>query len=207
MFEDYQPDPQWPERDDLIFKSADDLPADAAGAVGLKSDQKRTVHVHSVGRLREDGLKEISVQCIQPAGSRFVFLSDDSADAGGDERAPNGLTYLSAGVAFCFMTQLGRYAQIAKQDLQAYRIVQDTTFGLCRDYDPSALPVETLVCLEIGEDDDKCAQAGPHGRTRPATCMVPIDWKRRWKSAGETSSGGCWRATRRISAGNAARTC
>ena len=158
IFDECQPVTDAEVAEDIIAKADEDLPEAAGGAVGLKSDQKRVVHVHTEGRLREDGLKEISVQCIQPAGSRFVLLSDDSRDVGGQERAPNGLAYLSCGVAFCFMTQLGRYAQIVKQKLHGYRIVQDTTFGLCRDYDPSALPVETLVCLDTEEHEDHTIQ-------------------------------------------------
>lgn len=100
-------------------------------AVGMASEQKRLVEVRAVLSLRDDGLKSIQVQCIKPAGgSVFNFLSDDPACFGGQERAPTGLQYLSAGVAFCFMTQLGRFAGIVKQDLQAYRIVQDTRFSL-----------------------------------------------------------------------------
>jgi uncharacterized OsmC-like protein len=134
----------------LIRKDESAVPAPAGGAVGLKSDQKRCVHVRTDARLRPDRLKELAVQCIQPAGSRFVFLSDDAAEAGGQGRAPCGLTYLSAGIAFCFMTQLGRYAQIAKLDLRGYRIVQDTVFRHGAPYDPAALPVDTFVCLDSG---------------------------------------------------------
>ena len=139
-----------PAVDDIIVKDEATPPPPSEGAVGLKSDQKRAVHVHTDARLRPDGLKELAVQCIQPAGSRFVFLSDDAADVGGQERAPSGLAYLSAGVAFCFMTQLGRYAQIKKQDLSGYRIVQDTVFRHGSPYDPAAFPVDTFVCLESG---------------------------------------------------------
>ena len=143
---------------DIIVKSGESPPPGASPAVGLKADQRRTIHVRSEGRLRGDGLKEISVQCIQPAGSRFTLLSDESRDCGGEERAPNGLSYLSAGIAFCFMTQLGRYAQIVKQKLNGYRIVQDTSFGLCQRYDPTALPVETLVLLDTEESRDNSRQ-------------------------------------------------
>ena len=67
-------------------------------AVGLAAEQKRVVHVRTEGCIRYDGLKSITVQCIQPAGSRFEFLSDDSRATGGQERAPSGLAYLSAGL-------------------------------------------------------------------------------------------------------------
>ena len=129
-----------------------------ADAVGLKAEHKRIVHVRSNGTIREDGLKSIEVQCIQPAGSRFEFLSDDSRAEGGQERAPSGLVYLSAGVAFCFMTQIGRYAQITKQQLSRYRIIQDTGFRLARNGKPDASAVQTLVCLDTDEPQDKSIQ-------------------------------------------------
>lgn len=52
------------------------------------------------------------------------------------------MAYLSAGIAFCFMTQLGRYAHIRKLPLTSYRIVQHTCFNARH---PS--PVETAVFL------------------------------------------------------------
>lgn len=127
-------------------------------AVGLAAEQKRVVHVRAEGCIQEDGLKSIIVQCIQPAGSRFEFLSDNSEAMGGKERAPSGLAYLSAGVAFCFMTQIGRYAQIAKQQLHGYRIVQDTSFRLAQECEPDAFGIETLVCLDTDEPQEKSIQ-------------------------------------------------
>jgi hypothetical protein len=83
--------------------------------VGMATEQKRLVEVRAVLSLREDGLKSIQVQCIKPTGgSVFNFLSDDPECFGGQGRAPTGLQYLSAGVSFCFMTQIGRFAAIVK---------------------------------------------------------------------------------------------
>ena len=138
-------------------------------AVGLGAEQKRVVHVRTEGSIRQDGLKSIDVQCIQPAGSRFRMLSDDSRLTGGQERAPSGLAYLSAGVAFCFMTQIGRYAQITKQQLNGYRIIQDTAFRLARDHDPQAFAVESLVCLDTDEPEDKSIQLV---RMAEQTCYI-----------------------------------
>jgi len=95
----------------------------------LQSEQKRLVHVRGVCRLRPDGLKEVRVQLLKPLGSVFRFLSDDSEHMGGGGRAPSGLSYLSAGLAFCYMTQLRRYAHITKKTLGSHRIVQDTRFS------------------------------------------------------------------------------
>ena len=143
-------------------------------AVGLGAEQKRVVHVSTEGSIRQDGLKSIDVQCIQPAGSRFQMLSDDSKETGGQERAPSGLAYLSAGVAFCFMTQIGRYAQITKQRLNGYRIIQDTAFRLARDHDPDAFAVETLVCLDTGEPPDKSIQLVRMGEQ---TCYIHATYR------------------------------
>ena len=105
------------------------LGTERSSAVGLSDKQKRQVHVRGVGNLRSDGMKQLEIACFKPIGSVFRFLSDDSAALGGRERAPSGLVYLSAGISFCFMTQLGRYAHVARHDMQSYRIVQDTSFS------------------------------------------------------------------------------
>ena len=157
----------------IIRKCAN--PGEAATeAVGLKAEHKRVVHVHTEGSLQQDGLKAISVQCIQPAGSRFEFLSDNSCAAGGEERAPSGLAYLSAGVAFCFMTQIGRYAQITKQQLNSYRIIQDTGFHLAHQGNPRALAADTLVCLDTDEPLDKSIQLV---KMAEQTCYVHASYR------------------------------
>ena len=152
----------------LIRKSGSVAKSHGA-AVGLAAEQKRVVHVRTEGSIRQDGLKSIDVQCIQPAGSRFRILSDDSKVTGGQERAPSGLAFLSAGVAFCFMTQIGRYAQITKQQLNGYRIIQDTAFRLARDHEPDGFAVETLVCLDTDEPRDKSIQLV---RMAEQTCYI-----------------------------------
>lgn len=91
---------------------------------------------------------EATVDCVQPIGSSFRFLCDE------DGKAPPPLAYTSAGIGFCYMTQLGRYAHIKKHPLDAYRIAQRTSF------DPvtgSAGPVDTRVFLDAGYPDESDA--------------------------------------------------
>lgn len=115
----------------------------------LQATQKRTLHLRGIVTLRDDGLMECSVQLFKPLGGIFRFIGDEQ----GTGRAPSSLDYLSAGVAFCFMTQIGRYAHIVKQDLKAYSVVQDTSFEI--DADSSiAHPVDTHTFLDMGEADD-----------------------------------------------------
>jgi uncharacterized OsmC-like protein len=148
VFDDIRP---MPDSGATLISKTKSVDKSQQKAVGLGAEQKRVVHVNTRGSIRKDGLKSLE-------GSRFELLSDDSSAAGADERAPGGLAYLSAGVAFCFMTQIGRYAQITRQQLNGYRIIQDTAFQFSRDHDPQALAVETLVCLDTDEPEEKSVQ-------------------------------------------------
>jgi len=123
-----------------------------AGGAGtsLRADQRRQLHVRGRGHLRSDGLCEITQELHQPLGSTFRFLAEGLRPEGAPPRAPDGASYMAAGVAFCFMTQLGRYATIVKEPLDGYEVVQDTRFDWAADA-PAAgtvTPVETHVFLD-----------------------------------------------------------
>jgi len=133
--------------------------AEGGAGSSLKAEQKRTLHVRGVCTLRSDGLKRIKVQLFKPIGSTFELLSDEPPALGGRDRAPDGLSYLSAGIAFCYLTQIGRYAAIRKLRLDEYRLIQDTGFSLPgasgrTGKAGAAAPVETHVTLRTGEDDE-----------------------------------------------------
>lgn len=119
-----------------------------AGGAGssLEAAQKRTLHVRGVARHREDGLDAVRTQLFRPIGSVFHFLADPAGD-----RAPPALAFLSAGIAFCYLTQLGRFAHIAKQQLGRYALVQDTYFGGVE----GARPVESHVHIASTEPADE----------------------------------------------------
>ena len=113
-----------------------------------------------MGTLRADGMKDMQVACFQPIGSVFSILSDDSRAVGGLERAPSGLAYLAAGLSFCFMTQLGRYAQVAKHAMHSYQVVQDTSFSrpaaITDTQEPAnSAAVDTAVYIGNAEDQHK----------------------------------------------------
>ena len=179
-FDEVRPSPRKGALQPLIRKDETAPPAVGGPAVGLQSEQKRSVHVHSAARLVEAGLAEIGVHCVQPAGSRFVFLSDVGLRPKRPRRAPSGLIYLSAGIAFCFMTQLGRYAQIRKLPLRDYRIAQLTAFRL-----EGAEPVETAVFLD---SDDTAANNLEMVRMGERTCYVHTSFREpvevSWRTGG-----------------------
>lgn len=125
----------------------------------LSEHQSRKLHVRGVCTLREDGMKEIRQLLYNPQGSIFHFLSEEAPQSGGLGRAPDANSYISAGIAFCFMTQAGRYAKVLKKDLRAYGVVQDTHFSLGGASGRlgeagAADAVETHLYVDSGEDDN-----------------------------------------------------
>jgi uncharacterized OsmC-like protein len=149
-----------PVADDLMVKVKEgDQVEGVPGGVNssLQESQSRSLHVQAVCRVRDDGVKEIHENLFRPIGSEFRFLSDEAPEAGGQGLAPDAVSYLAAGLGFCFMTQLGRYARITKKPLQEYRISQDIHFspGGSGGGVASALPVETHVYLVMGGEEDE----------------------------------------------------
>lgn len=125
----------------------------------LNDNQSRELHVRGICTIREDGIKEIEQHLFNPKGSVFRFLSEEGPHLGGLGRAPDANSYISAGIAFCFMTQFGRYAKITKRSLQSYEIIQDTHFSKGGATGGTgnagkADPVETHVYLKTDESDD-----------------------------------------------------
>lgn len=147
-----------------------------AGGAGssLQAEQKRTLHVRGEARLREDGLKEIELHLFKPLGSTFCLISDDSPEMGESQKAPPALAYLTAGIGFCFMTQLGRYAHIMKQELESYRIVQDNVFnfeGTAEDWSlvANCQGVDTHLFVDFDEPDEAGQQLVKMGQQ---TCFL-----------------------------------
>jgi organic hydroperoxide reductase OsmC/OhrA len=168
--------------DDLMLKVK---PAEAMEGVpggantSLQESQSRTLHVQARCRRRGDGLKVIHENLIRPMGSEFRFISDESPGFGGSGRAPDALTYLAAGIGFCFMTQFGRYASITRKQLDEYRIVQDTHFSPGGQGGAGkAHPVETHVYLVTPEGEEfarKVLDMGERTCFLHATCRTDLD--------------------------------
>jgi hypothetical protein len=118
----------------------------AGGAhTSLSETQQRRLHLRVTCRRRADGMLAIEQQLFSPIGSTFRFLCDPEGTA-----APDPAAYVAAGIAFCFMTQLGRYAGILRKSLPAYDVIQDLCLPLAGSgrFDP----VATHVYLTTDED-------------------------------------------------------
>ncbi len=117
----------------------------------LAEQQRRLLHVRGICTLRADGVLEVEQHLYNPHGSIFHFL----CDATDGRRAPDAASYVAAGIAFCFMTQFGRYAAIAKRKLEHCRVTQDLHWSPGADAaaEGEAEPVETHVFVDSAEDD------------------------------------------------------
>lgn len=121
--------------------------------------QKRTLVVGGQADFAAGGAKNIRVQNAIPGSSAFHFISNNSARLGGPETAPPGIVLAAAGIGFCYMTQLGRYAKMTHQDLKSYAITQDMNFGVPgasggTDRPPEAEAAVTHIHLQMGADGD-----------------------------------------------------
>ncbi len=126
-------------------------------------DDKQLLHMHSKCVLRPDGVKEIYKEQYNPSAPSWKYLSDEGEGFGGHGRAPDAASLISAGIGLCFMTQMGRFAKMAKLPLTGYSIIQDTHFsrgGASGGTGQAgvAQPVETHVYLESDAGDDAAQQ-------------------------------------------------
>lgn len=67
-----------------------------------------------------DGMYETETWLGMSGTSHFRLVSDES----GSGNAPSGLALLSAGIAFCYMTQLARYIENMRMNIHGVRLVQ-----------------------------------------------------------------------------------
>jgi len=168
MYEQVQPDSAESYLADIITKreAAEVIHGVEGGASSsLQESQKRQLHVSGSARWIEGTLMEATTQVVKPIGSLFRFVCD--AEGG---NTPPPLAYLSAGVGFCYMTQLGRYAHIKKYDLASYQIIQDNWYSEGEgDSIGSSSIFDTHVYLEAGESDAEAQKTVTMGEQ---TCFL-----------------------------------
>lgn len=135
------PRPLGGERVDLIEKPGKQEPG-ASQPAAPTVDGKLIRNIHGEGRRRDDGLFETETWLGLPGCSHFRLLSDEM-DAGA---APSGLALLSAGISFCYMTQLSRYIENMKMNIRRVRLVQFNPY-LTGDK-AAAEPIDTHLFLD-----------------------------------------------------------
>jgi len=140
--------------DDLIYKTgqkSDGVPEVAPGDMTTRQIRPvigRSELIHGVAATESD------VVLGMPGASNFALKSDERVDA---DMAPSGLALLSAGIGFCYMTQLSRYIEYQKMAIRGVRLVQYTPYTLEVDGDRlrgGAEPADTHLFLSGDEDGD-----------------------------------------------------
>jgi len=143
---------------DLIYKTGE---VQAGEVVDVSDGTIRRVvrTVNGASRLLDPaGITETNTWLEMPGLSNFAFKSDDRPiTEAKDEVGPSGLALIAAGIVFCYLTQLSRYIQHQKVDINGVRIVQYTPFALTGNaadgtWTGSIEPVDTHLFLNGGAD-------------------------------------------------------
>ena len=105
--------------------------------------------------IHPEGGTETDVVLGIPGASNFKMKSDERMGA---DMAPSGLSLLSAGVAFCYMTQMSRYIEYQKMAIRGVRLVQNIPFTLSTTDDGELIggaePADTHLFLSGDEDNE-----------------------------------------------------
>lgn len=90
--------------------------------------------IYGTSRLLDPaGVTETDAVLGLPGMSHFAIKSDERGATGGataPDQGPAGLSLLSAGIAFCYMTQLSRYIEHMKYRIRQVRLVQFSPYTL-----------------------------------------------------------------------------
>lgn len=112
--------------------------------------QNRTIRVSASAHPSGDGVFTVQSGLCRPKASVFDILA--TSDAGG-AGAPSSACLLAAGIGFCFMTQLGRYAEATKRPVDGYRMTQMIDLPL-PETGGQAVPVISTSLFLNHEDPD-----------------------------------------------------
>jgi uncharacterized OsmC-like protein len=102
------------------------------------------------------GITETDSALEMPGVSHFKFKTDERPDA---EQAPSGLALASAGIVFCYMTQIARFIEHREYNIRGVRLVQYTPYSLSGSIADGSWtgrqePVDTHLFLSGDESDE-----------------------------------------------------
>lgn len=108
------------------------------------------------------GVTETDTVLGLPGMNHFAIRSDERGATGGataPDQGPAGLTLLSAGIAFCYMTQLSRYIEHMKFKIRQVRLVQFSPYTLQGSATDGSVrggiePVDTHLFLHGDESNE-----------------------------------------------------
>lgn len=113
------------------------------------TDNRITFTVSGQSRFIGDEAIETDTWLEMPGASHFALQSSWAAD---HRKAPSGLALVSAGIAFCYLTQLSRYIRHPRLEIGGVRLVQYTPYSAGAK--GRAGPVDTHLFLNGGADNE-----------------------------------------------------
>jgi hypothetical protein len=135
-------------RRDLVEKTGRTEPGEPQPAAPTVSG-KLVRNIFGDGRpVGRAGLFEVDTWLGMPGASHFKLVCDEGDAAA----APAGLALLSAGIAFCYMTQLSRYIENMRMNIHGVRLVQFNPYVAAEK--AAAEPIDTHLFLN-GEAPDE----------------------------------------------------
>jgi uncharacterized OsmC-like protein len=138
---------------DLIHKTGATTPGEFAYQVAETKDRV-IINVWGDCRLIDpQGVTETVVRLGYPRTSHFAIRSDERASP---DTAPSGLAHVTAGIVFCYITQLLRYIEHQKLKISGVRVVQSSPYTLANGggWSGGVAPVDTHLFLN-GEESEE----------------------------------------------------
>jgi hypothetical protein len=129
-------------RKDLIVKTGRVEAGTPVLAGPTVTTSKLIRDVKGEGQSLSGGQYQADTWLAMPGTSHFKLISDESGEAA----APSGLAFVSAGISFCYMTQLARYIENMKMNIRAVRLVQYNSFDAGTHAE--AEPIDTHLFLD-----------------------------------------------------------
>ncbi len=147
--------------------------ADRSGLPPEETDGAAIV-VRASATIDDGERKRAHVAHEHPVGSAWQVISDEGQPLGGEDSAPEPLTYLAAAGAFCVLTQISQYAKANKLDLQSATVEQTYYYeqsGAWRNQTRSgrAFKVTNTITIESSASPDDVEQMV---RTAEQACFV-----------------------------------
>ncbi len=131
-----------------IAKTGHKTPGTPAPALAL--GQRTTWSVNGEGMFDvARGIYRCKTALDRPGSSQFAFVTDETSA----DRAPCGLSLVSAAIAFCYMTQLARYIDAMKLDIDGVRLVQTSPYEIEVRSRGIARPCDTHLFLNGTADE------------------------------------------------------
>jgi uncharacterized OsmC-like protein len=128
--------------------------------VGLLPDIDRSIHIRGEGVVDGDSIAA-RTSFFHPLGSVFAYRADPHEEDAAGGRAPSPLAYFAGSVAFCFMTQFHRYAEVHKLPIEGLRVVQIAPFAQSGSAALGTLagecgPIDTHIFVDAAFDAARC---------------------------------------------------